>query len=804
MLSFQAAKSAGLFQRRLLITGLLLLLALLIPPPALAQTLLNKTTTDSGSQAEQPGKTIEEAIARLQQSLADARQRLRNARKAPESAGPAEFGASADEMQKQLGLLYERADTYEKHIGTYNTLKETREATADLTAEVESWKGFEQAPPYPIALVDELRDAIQAEELRIRNEEVKQSSAQHDLDEAREQLKSTEQRLRKVKEDMEDSDAAGQIHLRWQYNFSLLENEVAKTKALAAETQRLALGEVLAYHRQNLTFLERKFRVASANAPFTKEELDNKLKAVAEARNATQKELRNAIRENLLARERLEEARQALQALEDTGGEQDFYESDPEELARLQQTIDMQKAWVDTMGEVVEGLKLAVDEFGTEELVWEKRFRLARVRDRSEFDKSLEEIDRRLEKLRGHQSYFESNQELTKSLVFNQQNRLSEWGPESGDKELARQTLVAYARRAVFYGHALARIDALIRLLENAREEITERRRRMPLGERLRATFADASKRAMNVWDYELFAAEDTIIVDGQPITARRPVTVSKVVRALLILAMGLWLSSVLARLVRRVSAKYFKLEHNVAGLIEKAFRIAVIVSVVVFALVSVKIPLTIFAFLGGALAIGVGFGAQNLINNLTSGIILLFERPIKVGDIVEVDGTRGRVVNIGARCSEVRCFDGIDILVPNSSFLEKNVINWTLSDRLLRLSISLGVAYGSPTREVSRLIAEAVGGHERVLKAPAPIILFEDFGDNALIFSVFFWIEISSQMDYRIVASDLRHVLDEKLREAGITIAFPQRDVHIDHPRPIQVQILDALQEDGPEKTSD
>jgi len=257
-------------------------------------------------------------------------------------------------------------------------------------------------------------------------------------------------------------------------------------------------------------------------------------------------------------------------------------------------------------------------------------------------------------------------------------------------------------------------------------------------------------------------------------------------------LAIGLWLSSMLARYVRATSVKYFKVEQNVAGLIEKIFRFAVVISVIFIALITVKIPLTVFAFLGGALAIGVGFGAQNLINNLVSGIILLFERPIRVGDIVEIDGTRGRVISIGARCPELRCFDGINLLVPNSSFLEKNVTNWTLSDRLLRLSVSLGVAYGSPTQEVSSLIADAVNEHERILKTPEPIILFEDFGGNALTFTAFFWIEISSQMDYRVIASDLRHMLDKRLREAGITIAFPQRDVHLDHPRPIQVEIIE------------
>ncbi len=240
------------------------------------------------------------------------------------------------------------------------------------------------------------------------------------------------------------------------------------------------------------------------------------------------------------------------------------------------------------------------------------------------------------------------------------------------------------------------------------------------------------------------------------------------------------------------ISVKHFKAEENVANLVKKTLYTVSVICVVIFAMITVKIPLTVFTFMGGALAIGVGFGAKNLINNFMSGIILLFERPIKVGDIVEIEGTRGRVVSIGGRCSQIRRFDGIDILVPNSSLLEKNVVNWTLSDKLLRLKVSVGVAYGSHTRDVSEVITNTVNEHGKVLKDPKPMIIFEDFGDSALIFTVYFWIEVSPEAYYRIVASDIRHMLDKRLRDAGITIAFPQRDIHLDSSRPIEIQIND------------
>jgi len=772
-------------------------ISLISPPSLYAQIQMNQGAGDSQSGVAQNGENIEQAIARIQESLNDARQRLRSAQGTTELMPSVGLGATPDEMQKKMSLLYEQVLIHEQHIEAYKKLKDTRNAARDLKAQVENWKGFELALPYPISLVDELRDAIHAQELEIKQQESKRSITQDDLEEARILLKSAEQLLRKVKEDLEKtSSVTDQARIRWLYELSQLENSVAQAKALAAETRRQVLDEVLAYDHQNLAFLEQKLQIAAANSPFKREDLDKKLTTIGEARTAIEKELRQAFREDIRTRERLEEARKALLLARENLA---MGKVTPDEVDRLQRAVDMHKAWADTTGQITEGLKLLIHMSNIEYLIWENRYRLQTISGDDELKASLQEADQRLEKFRGYKSFFESNLELAQNLVIGQGHRLSEWDASNGEKELASQTMEAYEKRVEFFERSLARIGESGRLLERWRAEIIDRRQHIPLGERFRALSVDISNFVKKAWNFEMFSAEDTIIIDGRAITERRPVTVSKVVRALLILAIGLWLSSVLSRRIHAISEKRFKADHSVARVIEKTFHILVVVCVVFFALVTVKIPLTVFAFLGGALAIGVGFGAQNLINNLVSGIILLFERPIRIGDIVEIDGTRGRVISIGARCSGVRGFDGVEILVPNSTFLEKNVINWTLSDKLFRSSVKVGVAYGSPTREVSRLIAEALEEHGRILKNPEPVILFEDFGDNALIFTVFFWVEISSFMDFRIIASDMRYMIDKRFREAGITIAFPQRDVHLDHPRPIQVQILENQQIEKP-----
>ena len=290
-------------------------------------------------------------------------------------------------------------------------------------------------------------------------------------------------------------------------------------------------------------------------------------------------------------------------------------------------------------------------------------------------------------------------------------------------------------------------------------------------------------ERFLRVWNAPLFTVD------------QNPVTVENLTIAILIFIFGVvtvkYATKALSRKFLRVRFK-----ETTAAATEKLLYYVAVLLVVLFALRWINVPLHAFAFLGGAVAIGVGFGAQTLINNFISGFIIMAERPIKVGDIVEEEGTFAIVEDIGARCTRIRTGANVHILVPNSSFLEKNVTNWTLSDKMIRASVTVGVVYGSPVREAERLLIKAVTEHDKVLKEPEPFVLFNDFGDNALIFEVYFWLSMTRLMERRVLESDIRFRIDELFREAGIVIAFPQRDVHFDAQDPIKLRILNAAEE--------
>ena len=212
-----------------------------------------------------------------------------------------------------------------------------------------------------------------------------------------------------------------------------------------------------------------------------------------------------------------------------------------------------------------------------------------------------------------------------------------------------------------------------------------------------------------------------------------------------------------------------------------RAFFIAMLVLLAFILLDLLNLPLTAFAFVSGAIAIGVGFGAQNIINNFISGWILMWERPIRIGDLLELGQDRGRVEAINTRYTRIRRVDGVHLLIPNSALLENTVVNWTLIDRNVRTFVQVGVQYGSPVTQVRELIEQSVDEHPDILKEPEPVVLFTDFGDSALVFEAYFWVHAATNMDLRKVRSDIRFQIDELFRQHDIVIAFPQRDVHID-----------------------
>jgi small-conductance mechanosensitive channel len=294
------------------------------------------------------------------------------------------------------------------------------------------------------------------------------------------------------------------------------------------------------------------------------------------------------------------------------------------------------------------------------------------------------------------------------------------------------------------------------------------------------------------IWGYELFATEDVYTVDGKEIKGKRGVTVAKVASALALLIFGWIVSAKSTKVLFRHAVKRYDMSEGGALLARRLLMTVIFVSLLFFSLNLMRIPLTAFAFLGGAIALGTGFGIQDLMKNLISGLMLLAERPFRIGDLIEVGGVRGRVTSIGIRSSTIRDVAGIETLVPNSTFVQMNVTNWTYSSQKVRYSISVGVAYGSDIGVVQEQLLRAAGSNPDVLKNPEPLVRLDDFGADALVFGLYYWIGLNSVVDPKVIASDLRVMVEKFFSSEGIVIAYPQRDIHIETLKPLQVEVVE------------
>ncbi|MEM6424622.1 MAG: mechanosensitive ion channel domain-containing protein [Cyanobacteria bacterium P01_D01_bin.128] len=189
-------------------------------------------------------------------------------------------------------------------------------------------------------------------------------------------------------------------------------------------------------------------------------------------------------------------------------------------------------------------------------------------------------------------------------------------------------------------------------------------------------------------------------------------------------------------------------------------------------------LDLSSLALLASALSVGIGLGLQNIARDFGSGLVLVFERPIQVGEFVEFGDFRGTVERIGARSTEIKTLDQVSIIVPNSRFLDQELINWSHRNPVSRIRLPVGVAYSSDPQQVKQVLLDAGTKHRDVIKMPPPLVLFDGFGDSALDFQLLVWIaEPSKQL---IIRSDLYFAIEAGLKQHGIEIPFPQRDLHV------------------------
>jgi small-conductance mechanosensitive channel len=284
-------------------------------------------------------------------------------------------------------------------------------------------------------------------------------------------------------------------------------------------------------------------------------------------------------------------------------------------------------------------------------------------------------------------------------------------------------------------------------------------------------------------WKYIVELFTDPMFTVGHT-----PVSLWTLLQFVLIVVLAFVAARFLRRLVRTRLLVHTKMDAGLQYLVSRIFGYIVLVLGLMIGLESIGVNLSSLTVIAGALGVGIGFGLQNIVHNFVSGLILMGERSIQIGDRVDVGGTLGEVTRIGARSTSVRTNDNIIIIVPNSEFVTNRVINWTqLGDQRVRLHLPVGVSYASDPRTVERLLLETAAAHPHVLKDPEPRVVFRGFGDSALNFELRVW---TTEMTRRptVLESDLYFAIWDAFKAAGIEIPFPQRDLHLKEPVKVEL----------------
>lgn len=309
------------------------------------------------------------------------------------------------------------------------------------------------------------------------------------------------------------------------------------------------------------------------------------------------------------------------------------------------------------------------------------------------------------------------------------------------------------------------------------------------------ATLFVAAAAALYIWEPLLpaLAAFERVVlwtstatVDGEAVVTR--ITLATVIKVLALAGLTVFAARRLPAVIEIVLRSRTDVSAGARYATSALLNYLIVGIGIVAALSALGLHWDQLQWLVAALGVGIGFGLQEIVANFISGLIILFERPIRVGDIVTIGDRDGTVTKIRIRATTIRDWDGKELLVPNKEFITGKLLNWTLSDTQTRIVVNVGIAYSSDVEQALKILSDVVHAHPRTLTEPSPLIVFENFGENALELSARCFLDSPDQR--MSVMTELRTTINRAFAEAGITIAFPQRDVHVDTVGPIRVAL--------------
>lgn len=693
------------------------------------------------AQPPTPQAKSEKSIEDLQVQLDDVEKRLT----ALASAEMQSVVPRPSAVPSQAELLRRYQTILRRHIAQKEKMLRLKDSLERVSREIELFnqEGLREEAPYSIALLDDLQTQLEiAEEKTERSEQALQAAKARKtiVNDQLEDLSALRRRLL----EKSGSEAAETLDTELAVEVAEADLDLARAEIASAE-----LAKNLALKEQSL--LLTKLSLVKQAFRFDEAAFQTILSKLEEERNVLEEQVRDNQRAYDLSNERL----------------LSLFRDDVDD--KLQETeIEARESWLSNHQRKKEFLAKRLEWNLLRQDLWRQRYLL--------YNGELKGLGEWIENLKGLLSQLRQEQELLRSELDQIRTEIGALLEGDTTEEWFEVRFQALSNRREAAEKTLSDLLKTESLAKRTLGDILAKKRTLPAKE----LFPSIWSKLLKFWNTELYVVDE------------KGVTVGKLATVVILLILGL---SFVGRLTSFLCTRIFSslpIPLNAKINLERILKYFFGFLIFLFSLHVVNIPLTVFTFLGGSLAIAVGFGASTISNNFISGLILMAEKPIKLGDFVEVDGTIGKVEDIGARATRIKIPSGIHVVLPNSTFLENKVVNWTLEDRYLRTSVTVGVSYGSPTRVVEELIVSACAREPRVSVSPEPIAVFDEFADSSLNFTAHFWVLMEeSLLERDRIRASVRHHIAEIFQENQISIPFPQRDLHF--PGPVEVKLRNS-----------
>jgi small-conductance mechanosensitive channel len=704
---------------------------------------------------------------RLQGWLAEWRSQV----EALDKGGTLPAGVTPEEVAVRRSDLLQGIFTAENSLRAIETSATLKQALDQARESASLWKGFDTPGPYSFTLHDEQRRQLEGIQTRLRAYESAATMFERGLAQRQDEIRKADEALRRAQEAADRASAADLDAAAWRLAAAKLKLRVLGASAAMIQSTIANTRLRVSTAKVEEEALARKVAALGSEVAFPEQDIE-RLRAGTEARrkeitrqmSAMEREHQTVISSRQSALAKLDTLKAAA-ATDDTAAGK---------IAEAEEDIQLLDSQLESLANRIEitGARLRfLGEYLDAQLHRRKLLTTGSAADRAE---ALADLRAQLDRATAFDSLVDVRRSTTLSGIQEHESKLAALdatSPRRKGVDRLQASLRADLDVLERFGQDLNGLHQdIARWIADAETAAAA----MGWGERARGFGSRLGAALVKVRDVVVYRYEDKSEVDGQWVTVKRGLTLGWLLAALgffwLAYRCGSWM---VKRGFKRIVAKG-RMQQGQADTLRRWSRIALAAVLALVTLHFLKIPLTAFAFLGGALAIGVGFGTQTLFKNFISGLIVLAERNVRVGDILEVDGVAGTVKAIDTRSSIVRSFDGVDMIVPNSVLLENKVVNWTHGTAVIRRVVRVRVAYGAPLRLVSTLLGECAAEHGVILKSPEPQVVLEDFAPDALVFAVFFWIDLHGKVGGSTVASDLRFMIERRLGDAGIPLAGP------------------------------